>query len=117
MRNKALPGLARHMKPISVKSATLQPGVVAEAVNSNKIVVNKKVPKDSDLYKKAVAHETHHSKEMRDGKIAYGDDWVRDGDQIFPRKNGKIKQGSAWNMEGSSKFAWERRAMKAEEDV
>ena len=117
MRNKVLPGLARHIKPISVKRATLQPGVVAEAINPNEIVVNKKVPKDSDLYKRAVAHETHHSKEMRDGRIAYGDDWVRDGDQIFQRKDGKIKQGSAWNMEGSSRFAWERRAMKAEEDV
>ena len=117
MRNKVLPGLARHMKPVTIEHATLEPGVTAEAVSENKIVINKDVPKDSELYRRAVAHETHHVKEMQDGRIAYGDNFVRDGDQVFERKNGKIKQGSAWNMEGSAAFPWERRAMKAEEDV
>ena len=117
MRNKVLPGLARHIKPMTIEQKVLPPGVTAEAVGKDKIVINSKVPKDSDLYKRAVAHETHHAKEMASGRIAYGEDWVRDGDQIFPRQNGKIKQGSAWNMEGSAAFPWERRAMKAEEDV
>ena len=117
MRNKVLPGLAKHIKPITIKHAKLEPGITAEAVDSNKIIINKDVPKGSDLYKRAVAHETHHAKEMRDGTIAYGDDWVRDGDQVFPRKNGHIKQGGAWKMEGSNKLPWERRAIKAEKDV
>jgi len=117
MRTKVLPGLAKHIKPITIKHATLEPGVTAEAVDSNTIIINKDIPKGSDLYKRAVAHEIHHAKEMRDGTIAYGDDWVRDGDQVFPRKNGKIKQGSAWKMEGSNKLPWERRATKAEKNV
>ena len=117
MRNKVLPGLARHIKPVAIEHSALGPGITAEAISKNKIVVNKDVPKDSELYKRAIAHETHHVKEMRDGKIAYGKDWVRDGDQVFARKNGKIKQGSAWNMEGSAAFPWERRAIKAENDV
>ena len=117
MRNKVLPGLARHIKPITIEQKDLPPGVTAESVSKDKIIIDKKVSKDSDLYKRAVAHETHHSKEMRDGIIDYNDDFVRDGDQLFPRQNGKIKQGSAWNMEGSSAFPLERRAMKAEGDV
>tara|TARA_R110001583_G_scaffold19457_2_gene76061 strand:+ start:367 stop:744 length:378 start_codon:yes stop_codon:yes gene_type:complete len=115
MRNKVLPGLARHMKPITIEHATLEPGITAEAVSESKIVVNKDVPKDSDLYKRAIAHETHHAKEMASGRIAYGDDFVRDGDQVFARQDGKIQQGSVWKMEGSKDFPWERRAHKAEE--
>ena len=117
MRNKVLPGLARHIEPITIEHGKLEPGITAEAVSESKIVVSKDVPKNSDLYKRAVIHEMHHSKEMRDGRIAYSDDFVRDGDQMFPRQNGKIKQGSAWNMEGSSAFPWERRAIRAEKDV
>jgi len=117
MRNNVLPGLAKHIKPIVIKHATLEPGVTAEAVDSNKIVINKHVPKNSDLHKRAVAHETHHSKEMRDGTIAYGDDWIRDGDQVFSRKNGMIKYNGAWHKEGSHVFPWEKRALKAEKKV
>ena len=117
MRNKVLPGLARHVKPIAIEHTTLAPGIVAEAVDKSKIAISKDVPKDSDLYKRAVAHETHHAKEMASGRIAYGKDWVRDGDQVFARKNGKIKHGGAWHKEGSKEFPWERRAIKAEKDV
>ena len=117
MRNKVLPGLARHVKPVAIEHAKLEPGVTAEAVSESKIVVNKDVPKDSELYRRAIAHETHHAKEMASGKIAYGKDFVRDGDQVFARKDGKIKSGSAWRMEGDKSFPWERRAIKAEEDV
>ena len=117
MRNKILPGLARHVKPITIEKAALEPGITAEAISKNKIVVSKDVPKDSELYKRAVVHETHHVKEMRDGTIAYGKDFVRDGDQVFARKDGKIKRGSAWQMEGSKSFPWERRAIKTEKDV
>ena len=117
MRNKVLPGLARHVKPITIKKTTLEPGVIAEAVSESKIVVSKDVPEDSKLYKRAIAHEGHHAKEMASGRIAYGDNFVRDGDQVFARGGGKIQQGSVWKMEGSKDFPWERRAIKAEKDV
>jgi len=117
MRNKVLPGLAKHVKPITIKRATLKPGVTAEATSENEIVVSKDVPENSKLYKRAIAHETHHVKEMASGRIAYGKDFVRDGDQVFARKDGKIKSGSAWRMEGDKSFPWERRAIKAEKDV
>jgi hypothetical protein len=117
MRNNVLPGLARHMKPVAIEHTTLEPGITAEAVSESKIVISKDVPKDSELYKRAIAHEGHHAKEMASGRIAYGDDFVRDGDQVFARGGGKIQQGSAWKMEGSKDFPWERRAYRAEEDV
>ena len=117
MRNKVLPGLVKHLKPITIKSATLQPGVKAEAISESEIAVSKDVPKNSDLYKRIIAHETHHCKEMASGKIDYSEDWIRDGDQMFDRKNGKIKQNGFWHAEGSEEFPWERRAIKAEKDV
>ena len=49
--------------------------------------------------------------------IDYSEDWIRDGDQMFDRKNGKIKQNGFWHAEGSKEFPWERRAIKAEKDV
>ena len=117
MRNKILPGLAKHCKKITVEHAKLGKNIVAEAVNGSKIIIDKSIPKDSDLYKRAVAHETHHAKEMRDGRISYGDNFVKDGDQVFPRKNGKIKYNGAWHKEGDKRLPWERRAVKAEKDV
>jgi len=117
MRNKALPGLVRHAKPITIEQKKLAPGITAEAISESKIVISKDVPKDSELYKRAIAHEGHHAKEMASGRIAYGDNFVRDGDQVFARGGGKIQQGSVWKMEGSKDFPWERRAYRAEEDV
>ena len=117
MRNKVLPGLAKHVKPIAIEKANLGPGIVAEAVSKNKIVVNSAVDENCELHKLAVIHETHHVKEMAKGRIAYGENWVRDGDQVFKRKNGKIQNNGNWHVEGSDLFPWERRAMKAENDV
>jgi hypothetical protein len=111
------------MKPVTIEHTTLEPGITAEAVSESKIVISKDVPKDSELYKRAIAHEGHHAKEMRPtkkypkGKIEYGPSFVRDGDQVFARQNGKIQQGSVWKMEVSKDFPWERRAFKAEEDA
>ena len=54
---------------------------------------------------------------MEEGRIAYGDDWVRDGNKTYHRKDGKIKYNGAWQKEGRSVFPWEKRAIKAEKDV
>ena len=121
-RYKPLPNIARGGQIIKkhkfkVEHKDLAKGVVGEAVNGNKIVIDKDVPKDSDLYKKAVAHEVTHAKEMAEGRIAYGDDWIRSDGKTYPRKDGKIKYNGKWHEEGSSAFPWEQRAMKAEKNV
>ena len=68
----------------------------------------------SKLDKKVQRHEAVHAKEMKTGKIAYGDDFVRDGNKTYHRKDGKIKYNGKWHEEGSSALPWEKRAKKAE---
>ena len=119
---KPLPGIAHGGNIIKkhkfkIEHKDLDKGVVAEAVNANKIIIDKDVPKGSKLYKQAVAHEAVHAKEMGEGKISYGDDWVRDGNKTYARKNGKIKYNGKWHEEGSHVFPWEKRAVKAEKNV
>ena len=120
--NKPLPGIA-HGGEISrkhdfkIKHRDLEKGVVAEATSANEIVIDKDVPKDSKLYKEAVAHEAVHCREMAEGRIAYGDDWVRADGKTYHRKDGMIKYNGEWHEEGSSVVPWEQRAMNAEKNV
>lgn len=122
MGNQSLPGIAsggniNKKHSFKVEHKDLDDGIVAEAISANKVVIDNNVPKDSKLYNKAIAHEGIHAKEMGDGTIEYGDDFVRDGNSTFHRKDGKIKYNGKWLPEGSSAFPWEKRAMKAEKNV
>ena len=120
--NKPLPGIAHGGQlnkklGFKVEHRDLEEGITAEAISANKIVIDKDVPKDSKLYKQAVAHEAVHCREMAEGRIAYGDDWVRADGKTYPRKDGMIKYNGEWHDEGSSVFPWEQRAMNAEKNV
>ena len=126
--NKPLPGIAhvgeiKKKHKFSVEHRKLDEGIVGEAIDENTVVIDKDVPKDSQLYKEAVAHEGVHADEMKktkkwpNGKIEYGDDFVRDGNQTYPRKDGKIKYNGEWKDEGDHSFPWEKRAMKAERNA
>ena len=119
---KPLPGIAHGGNIIKkhkfkIEHKDLDKGVVAEAVNANKIIIDKDVPKGSKLYKQAVAHEAVHAKEIKSGRIAYGDDWVRADGKTYPRKDGMIKYNGKWKPEGDSSFPWEKRAEKAEKNA
>jgi len=92
----------------------LDPGILGEANMDGSIYIDKDVPKGSALEKRVIRHESVHAKEMKQGKIAYGDDYVRDGNKTYHRKNGKIKYNGKWHEEGSNVFPWEKRAKKAE---
>jgi len=121
-RYKKLPGIANNGKlnkkfNFKIEHKDLADDVVAEAVSGSKMIIDKDVPKDSKLYKQAVAHEAVHCKEMAEGRIAYGDDWVRADGKTYARKDGMIKYNGEWHEEGSSVFPWEQRAMKAEKYV
>ena len=92
----------------------LDPGILGEANMDGSIFIDKDVPKGSALEKRVIRHEGIHAKEMKQGKIAYGDDYVRDGNKTYHRKDGKIKYNGKWHEEGSNVFPWEKRAKKAE---
>ena len=117
--NKPLPGIARggdikKKHDFKVKRTNLDDGVLGEAKMDGSIEVDKSVEPGSKLDKKIQRHEGVHAKEISSGKIEYGDDFVRDGNSTYHRKDGKIKYNGKWKDEGDHSFPWEKRAMKAE---
>ena len=58
-----------------------------------------------------------NAKEMSRGKLTYGDEYIRDGNKTYHRKDGKIKYNGKWHEEGSMAFPWEKRAKKAEKQT
>ena len=103
--------------PFRIVRRDLDPGINAEAEDGDTIVIDKDIPTGSKVFKKAVAHEAVHCQEMRDGELAYGDDWVRDGNKTYARKDGMIKYNGKWHEEGSMVFPWEKRAKAAEKNA
>ena len=95
----------------------LDDGILGEANMDGSIYVDKSVKPGSVQDKKIIAHESKHAEEIEEGKIAYGDDWVRADGVTYPRKDGRIKYNGKWHEEGSEIFPWEQRAMKAENNV
>ena len=117
--NKPLPGIARggnikKKHDFKVKRTNLDDGVLGEAKMDGSIEVDKSVEPGSKLDKKIQRHEGVHAKEIASGKIEYGDDFVRDGNNTYHRKDGQIKYNGKWKDEGDSSFPWEKRAIKAE---
>ena len=104
----------RTPKNTKIVRKDLDPGILGEANMDGSIFIDKDIPKGSALEKRVIRHEGVHAKEMKQGKIAYGDDYVRDGNKTYHRKDGKIKYNGKWHEEGSNVFPWEKRAKKAE---
>ena len=104
----------RTPKNTKIVRKNLDSGILGEANMDGSIYIDKDVPKGSALEKRVIRHEGVHAKEMKQGKIAYGDDYVRDGKKTYHRKDGKIKYNGKWYEEGSNVFPWEKRAKKAE---
>ena len=53
-------------------------------------------------------------KDMDEGLLNYGDEWIEWKGKRYPRKDGKIKYNGKWSEEGSMNFPWEKAAKKAE---
>ena len=108
----------RNSKDTPIFRKNLDKGILGEANMDGSIYVDKDVPKGSALEKKVIRHESVHAKEMKSGKIAYGDDYVRDGKKTYHRKtrNGKdmVKVNGEWYEVGDDRLPWEKRAKKAE---
>ena len=105
---------ARNSKDTPIFRKTLDKGILGEANMDGSIFIDKSVKPGSDQWNKVEAHETIHANEMKSGEIEYSDDFVRDGNKTYHRKDGKIKYNGKWHEEGSDVFPWEKRAKKAE---
>jgi hypothetical protein len=92
----------------------LAPGIMGEANMDGSIYISNEIIPNSQEEAKVINHEMRHATDMKVGKLAYGDDFVKFNGVTYPRKtiNGKdmiIVDGVAKEA-GSHDFPWEHDA-------
>ena len=92
----------------------LDEGIMGEANMDGSIFISDKIVPGSKEEKQVINHEMRHATDMKIGKLAYGDDFVKWNGNIYPRKtiNGKdmiIVDGVAKEA-GTHDFPWEEEA-------
>ena len=92
----------------------LDPGILGEANMDGSIYISDKIKPGSEEDRKVINHEMRHSTDMKIGKLAYSDDFVKFDGVTYPRVtiNGKdmiIVDGVAKEA-GDDGFPWERDA-------
>ena len=89
-------------------------GILGEANMDGSIYISDKIEPGSFEERQVINHEMRHATDMKIGKLAYGDDFVKYDGVTYPRKtiNGKdmiIVDGVAKEA-GSGDFPWENDA-------
>ena len=89
----------------------LEEGVLGEANMDGSIYISNKVIPGSEEEKQVINHEMRHATDMKIGKLAYGDNFVKYNGVTYPRQtiNGKdmiIVDGVAKEA-GDGGFPWE----------
>jgi|TARA_R100001086_G_scaffold105239_1_gene52869 hypothetical protein len=92
----------------------LDEGILGEANMDGSIYISDKIIPGSEEERQVINHEMRHATDMKLGKLAYGDDFVKYNGETYPRKtiNGKdmiIVDGVAKEA-GSEDFPWEKDA-------
>jgi len=91
----------------------LDEGILGEANMDGSIFISDKIQPGSDMENKVLLHEMRHATDLRTGKLAYGDDFVKYNGVTYPRetRNGKdmIKVDGKWKEAGDD-FSWENDA-------
>ena len=91
----------------------LEDGVLGEANMDGSIYLSNKVQPNSHEETQVLLHEMQHATDMKVGKLAYGDDFVKHNGVTYPRetRNGKdmIKIDGKWTEAGGD-FPWEKEA-------
>ena len=91
----------------------LAEGILGEANMDGTIFISNTIMPGSEEEKQVVNHEMRHATDMRIGKLAYGDNFVKYNGITYPRKtiNGKdmVKVDGQWKEAGDD-FPWENDA-------
>ena len=103
---------------VPISTEPLEGSTLAEAKMDGSIVIDPKVNPKSALMRRIIKHEKQHVKDMKEGRAAYGDNWVMWEDKIYFRgeENGtKYVDGpnGRW-PEGHPNHPWEAEAIAAE---
>jgi hypothetical protein len=97
----------------------LEPGVLGEANMDGSIYISDQIQPGSLIEREVINHEMRHATDMRTGKLAYGDDYVKYGGITYARKtiNGKdmLHVDGVWKEAGHNGFPWEVDANNGEE--
>jgi len=99
----------------------LEQGVMGEANMDGSIYISNKIEPGSEKEKQVINHEMRHATDMRTGKLAYGDDFIKYNGKTYPRLtiNGKdmiIVDGVA-KQAGDGGFPWENDANNGTEPI
>ena len=86
----------------------LDKGIMGEANNDGTIFISDKVIPGSNNEKHVLAHEMVHLTDMKIGKLAYNDDYVKWNGKMYERKNGMINYEGQMLPEGDKSFPWEQ---------
>tara|TARA_R110002020_G_scaffold48928_4_gene139726 strand:+ start:415 stop:807 length:393 start_codon:yes stop_codon:yes gene_type:complete len=86
----------------------LEGGVLGEANNDGSIFIDNKVVPGSEEEKHILIHEMVHLTDMKTGKLAYDDNYIKWNGETYPRKDGSILYNEEWVPEGSKGFPWEK---------
>ena len=91
----------------------LAEGILGEANMDGSIFISNKIQPGSAMENKVLLHEMRHATDLKTGKLAYGDNFVKYNGVTYPRKvkGGKdmIKIDGKWK-EAGDKFPWENDA-------
>ena len=86
----------------------LEKGIMGEANNDGSMFVSKEVKPGSHDEKHVVMHEMVHIKDMKLGRLAYNDDYIKWDGEVYERKNGMINYKGQEIPEGDKSFPWEQ---------
>ena len=92
--------------PVIKKS--LGKGILGEANNDGTMFISTKLKPGSEQEEHVIMHEMVHMTDMKLGKLAYNDNYIKWNGEIHDRKNGKIFYNNQWLPEGSKDFPWEK---------
>ena len=98
----------------------LEGSTLAEANMDGTINIDPSIKPGSRQEAKIIKHEMSHIEDIKEGRAAYGDEWVMWEDKIYFRKevNGeKVIDGPAGRLpEGHPDHPWEQSAIQAEKE-
>ena len=89
----------------------LAEGILGEANMDGSIYISDKIEPGSAQERYTVNHEMRHATDMKIGKLAYGDDYIKYNGETFPRETIKGKDmilvEGKWKEAGDTGFPWE----------
>jgi len=83
-------------------------GILGEANNDGSIFISHKVEPGSEQEQHIMMHEMIHMTDMKIGKLAYDDNFIKWNGEIYERKDGMINYNGEMLPEGSKEFPWEK---------